>query len=477
MKKSSKVDIVIAPTKNNITKEDFVYSKNISLELTHKELSANTGLIFFNHLFENLNLSKRLSRILPKKKRNRGPSQINKFKSLLFAFAAGADSLSDIDDFDGDKLFSTLSDGGVASRTIGDFLRSLSSRKIQLLQDLLVDMAFALRRTIHNDNDFILTMDSTPHEHFAKKKEGMSWNYKNYWCLDSQNAYDQHGFSYLFDLRPGRTHSGKDSELWIRKIFSRIPSGVNRFFRADSAYGKHAVYEALEAADAKFAIVLRDSVARHVRKWNKNLITWKKSNLYFFDSNECEVAMGLYPVKKLGNFRVVFIRAPKKDYQPELFDDPSERYHYYSIITNISSFEKSDEEIIEFYRGRADAENFIREQKYGYDFLNFPCQKLNANKVYGLIGTFCHNMMRYLSFCLPQKMKRVRGKDKKIRTVIQSGYFAKKVRNSLIKLPCQVVTHARKLVLKVSPKTKEVFDKVMENLNWQNSLPTNLSVL
>ncbi len=436
-------------------------SKDIVLETTNKALSANTGLIFFNQLFEELKLAKRLNRILPKKKRNKGPTQINKFKSLLFAFATGADSLTDLDELDGDKLFLKLTDGGVASRTMGDFLRSLKPRKIQLLQDLLIDMAFMLRRAMYGDQDFILTMDSTPHEHFGKKMEGMNFNYKKYWCLDSQNAYDQYGFSYLFDLRPGNTHSGKESELWIRKIFSRIPKNLNRYFRADSAYGKHVVYEALEMADAKFAIVLRSNIGKYVRDKNKNLLTWKKSNLYFFDSKDCEVAMGLYPIKRLGNFRVVFIRAPKKDYVPSLFDDIDEKYRYYSIITNIRSHEMSEEEVINFYRGRSDAENFIREQKYGFDFLNFPCQKLDANKVYGLVGTFSYNMMRFLSFCMNQKVKSVRGKDKKLRRVIQSGYYAKKVRNSLIKLPCQVVVHARKMILKINSRTREVLKEIM----------------
>ena len=49
-------------------------SKHIVFEATNKELSANTGLVFFNKLFDDLGLSKRLGRILPKKKRQRGPS-------------------------------------------------------------------------------------------------------------------------------------------------------------------------------------------------------------------------------------------------------------------------------------------------------------------------------------------------------------------------------------------------------------------
>lgn len=446
--------------------------KNISLQLTNKDFSANTGIIFFDQLFEELNLSKKLSRILPRKMKNKGVSQLNKFKSLLFAFISGADSISDLDSLRNDKLFSYLTNGGVASRTMSDFIRTFSDRKIELLQDLLVEMALKLRAASTDDKDFILSMDSTPHEHYAKKMEGVAWNYKNYWCLDSQNAYDQYGFSYLFHLRPGNTHSGKDSELWIRKVFSKVPNNYTRYFRADSAYGKHAVYSALKAANAKFTIVLRNNIAKYVRNKNMSTMIWKKTDIYFLDSNECEVSMGLYPIKELGNLRVVFLRAPKKDYEPTIFDSSEDAYRYYSIITNFDSSEKSDEEIIDFYRGRADAENFIKEQKYGYDFLNFPSQKLSANNVYGLVGTFAHNMMRYLSFCMEQKTKRVRGKDGVVRTVKQLGYYAKKVRNDLIKLPCQVVCHARKVTLKINKSTKEVFEKIMKNFNFQSSLPT-----
>lgn len=447
--------------------------KNIALETTNKVLSANTGLILFEKLFTELKLAKRLEKILPKKKRNKGPSQINKFKSLLYAFAAGADSISDLDTLCADELFTHLTDGGVASRTLGDFLRLLSDKEIALLQELLVDIAFILRKSLYPKEDFILSMDSTPHEHYAKKMEGIAWNYKNMWCLDSQNAYDQYGFSYLFDLRPGNTHSSVDSEVWARKIFSRIPKALNRYFRGDSAYGTNDMYHALQAEGVKFTIVLKSNVSKVVRANNKNLLTWKKTKINFFESDECEVAMGFYSVEHVGTFRVVFIRAPKIDYQPDMFEDFDDLFLYYSIITNIGSDEMSDEDIIKFYSKRADAENFIREQKYGFDFLNFPCQKLSANNVYGLVGTFCHNMMRYLSYGMSQKVKSVRGKDGKIRKVVQQGYYAKYVRNNLIKLPCQVVCHARKIVLKINQKTKEVLDKVIMNINLQSSLPAS----
>jgi hypothetical protein len=304
-------------------------------------------------------------------------------------------------------------------------------------------------------------MDSTPHEHFAKKMEGMSYNYKDMWCLDSQNAFDQYGFSYLFDLRPGNTFSGKDAELWIHKIFSKAPSGLERWFRADSAYGSFKIFEALQVKNVKFAIVLRENLARYVRKKNANLLNWKKTKLRFFNSSECEVAMGHYPIKQLGELRVVFLRAPKENPQLDFLEDP---YRYYSIVTNVDASEMSEEEVLDFYRQRATAENYIKEQKYGYDFLNFPCQKLKANKVFGIVGTLAHNLMRVLSFCMDQKKKSVKGKDGKIKTVEQLGYFAKRVRNKLIKIACRVVRSARRIKLRLNRQNKEVLERVCEKL-------------
>ena len=59
----------------------------------------------------------------------------------------------------------------------------------------------------------------------------------------------------------------------------------------------------------------------------------------------------------------------------------------------------ADTKIVEFYRARGHcAENMIRELKNGFDLKHFPCQKLAANKAYGLIAAFAHNVVRFLSF-------------------------------------------------------------------------------
>jgi hypothetical protein len=431
----------------------------IVLEKTNKALSANAGLIFLNQLIEQLDLETKLSNFLPAKKKERGITSFTKFKSGLLSFASGIDCLDDFNELRDESLYKELCFGGISSRAMGDFLRSFSSMSLENLSAELGDIALNLRLRTHPDDlDFILTMDSTPHEQTGQKMEGVKWNYKNLWCLDSQNAYDQFGYSYGFDLRPGNTFSAEGSEVMIRQVFKKIPKNMKRYFRADSAYGRVSVYNELINANVNFAIVLRENLGRHVRKMllNQHSMKWLKTRTIFFETNECETACGLYPIKNLAGgrryLRVVFIRAQKKGIQLSLLDNLEDGYEYYSIITNMERSEKSDEEIIEFYRGRANAENFIREQKNGYDFHHFPCKKLSANKAYGLIGTIAYNLMRNLSFYL-----------------VKGGCFAKKVRNKLIKLPCQVVRHARRLTVRLAPTTLEVYEKILTNMKHNNS--------
>src|SRR5690606_17436717 len=120
---------------------------------------------FFDALFNKLELDSVLAPILPKKQKDRGITQIDKIKSLLFHFATGNDCLDDLDELREESLYSELTSGGVSSRAMGDFLRSFSNVSLLEIADRLVDLSFKMRLAMHPDDlDFILSMDSTPHE-------------------------------------------------------------------------------------------------------------------------------------------------------------------------------------------------------------------------------------------------------------------------------------------------------------------------
>ena len=106
-------------------------------------------------------------------------------------------------------------------------------------------------------------------------------------------------------------------------------------------------------------------------------------------------------------------------------------YDYYAIVTNIASELMNDERIIYFYRKRANVENFIKDLKYGMDFLHFPSGSLRANQVWGMMGIYAYNLMKMASYILYP----------------EHGCFLKRVRNKMVILAGMIKTHARKITL------------------------------
>lgn len=401
-----------------------------------KQLSNKSGLTLIDNLWNKFDLNQHFK--YPKK-----------FKNLVFSLVSGAECLDDIDQLKKDHLFKSLVKP-YSSKTIGNFLGKYSNHDIYKLNQTSLELAFSLREKFFDDKKFILSMDSTPHEQTGKKMEGVAWNYKNQWCLDSQNAYDQFGINYGFRLRPGNTHSSVGSTELIYSIFSKAKE-MDKWFRADSAYANKNNYNALLSQGVKFAMPLKSSITKRLITLNSSTCVWKKAkNLRFFSSDNCELAHGRYPIEGLHGDRkelnVVFVRVPVQEEQIDIFSD--ERYKYYTLVTNLEQTQKSDEEVFKFYMKRANCENFIRDQKYGFDFLHFPCLKLNKNRVYGAAGTIAYNFMRVLGYMIKKE-----------------GCFAKKVRSRLIDLPCIVIKHARSTVFRLNSHHKEVIEKFMNHLN------------
>ncbi len=405
---------------------------SIEINRTRKDLSPYGGLIFYKNLINRLNLEGNLGRILPQRQVKRGLKSSEKFISGMYAFICGGDCIDDISYLNQDTLFRSLCFGGIATTTMGRFLRIFKLKHIERLQNFLPQMALNLRKKLFpNQKKITITMDSTPHEQSGQYMEGVRWNYKNMWCLDSQNAFDEYGLCYGWNLRPGNTFSANGSTEMIEQIFKHIPENdYERYFRADSAYAQLAVYNSLLIKNIKFAICLGE------KSWGSLLdkfefkIAWHKTKLNFFKSNKCQTGSCMYPIKGLYGqsfLRVVFIRTKKK----KITKDNKRYYDYYAIVTNITEREMNEEKIVKFYRKRANVENFIKDLKYGMDFLHFPSGTLRVNQVWGMMGIYAYNLMRMSSFILyPER-----------------GCFLKRVRMKMVTLACRIKKHARKVYI------------------------------
>lgn len=231
--------------------------------------------------------------------------------------------------------------------------------------------------------------------------------------------------------------------------------------RADAGYSNNEFINACLAKNIGFVVRLHPNMLNprisNITNWKptKNRIKKKKrrdgsieqidATIKFYDGRSCEIGTTLYRNETMSQTcRIVCLRA-KKEGRLGLREDD---YDYFAWLTNIDEHEMDNEKLIFFYRGRGNAENYIREMKNGYDLCHYPCLKLNANRAYALIAAFSHNILRFMA--LRSAHKRVQ--------------FAKAIRNKLIFLPCQVVRHAGQVIFKYMEEHAREVKRFLDDL-------------
>jgi hypothetical protein len=402
----------------------------IKLEAARGDFTAVAGLTIFSQIFDSLDLKNKITPYLPGSHSQKILQRnFQKFRCMTLGLVAGAECLDDMNVLHGDIGFNAAcKDNTFSPNTYGEFLRAFEKWHPERLNDVLISTALKLREKAHGKvRDFILDIDSTDHEQYGKKIEGVAYNYKNHWCLDSLQAFDQFGFQYWMDVRPGNTYTSNDSPRVIERVFRQIPKkNTLRFLRGDSGFCNHAVMNKCMEYNVSFVLAMRENMSDPLKQ---NVTNWRPTNSVLFkDGRECEIGSTVYyPEGVKGAMRVVLIRAKK--FQPTFF----ERYDYHAWVTNMGEHEMNNEKLIDFYKKRGNAENFIRELKNGFDMHHFPCQSLNANKVYGIITAFSYNLMRLSAWFVDGKKPRF-SKMLRFRMVYIAGQVVKKARNLIIRI-------------------------------------------
>lgn len=423
----------------------------LRIETGKGEFTALGGLHMFQEATKTLGLYARLKEFMPLLARKDPKVGYRKFKAMMLGFVAGADCLDDQDKLNEDLGFIGACDNyAYAATTCGAFLRSFQPWQIRKINEVLCDVAIKMRRSLfRNDHDFILDIDSSAHQQYGHKMEGVEYNYANVRCLDSLQAFDQYGFQYKIDVRPGSTFTSNGVSTSIREIFAKVPRDMHRYFRGDSGMCNFDIFNACEEKRVNFVIAMRANMYEALEHRVKSWVPTKK--IKFRDGRPCEVGQTVYFPKGLGKaLRVVIIRAKKPVWS--VFEG---RYDYRAWVTNIGEHDMKNEKIVEFYRGRGNAENFIRELKNGFDIHHFPCQKLNANKVYGLISAFAYNLMRMMSWLLNK----------------EKPHFSKMIRFRMVYLAGQVVRKARYTIIRLSYSRRKEVER------WSHMISTTFNKL
>jgi hypothetical protein len=448
------------------------------------KLTASSGLGTVLEIFDNSPLAAEFRKCLPERVSHRSAGSYFLGLMVMAGHIHGVDALSDLAQIQEDPYLMKLFDDDVAAvRTIGDFLRDFEPMHIELMNDFLNTMSRTLFSSLQMNldgsfgtSDFIIDMDSTYHEHFGEKIEGVAWNYKSEWSIETQVAFSNLGFCHGVQMRPGNTKSGTDAAPFIERIFQDARSQLRRkregrdYFRADSAYCYQDVIKSLMKMGVLFTVTANDATTGWKTQMKEEGLSWtewvysqeemKKALKQERELPKVEVSRFFWRPswsKEMLMFPVVVKRTWKParpETQHDLFAPDTilaeGEWDYYAVVTNFDLSKWSLQEVMEHHAKRGNAENFVKEEKYNFKLKNFPCQKLLANHVWVQHALIAHNLIRWIALM-----------DKPDRP-----HYSKKVRRRYVFNAGKLVYHAGAWALRVM---ESAYERGLKDLRegWQ----------
>lgn len=437
--------------------------KVLRLESTKTKLTSASGLGTMIEAFDISPLAEEFKKTLPDRTSHRSQGSYRLGLIQIASFVRGHDCIDDLIEFRHDEtLFEIMRGDTVVPRTMGDFLRDFEDDHLNKLNQFLPSQCMSYRKNLerHLKKPYKpslaprLSIDSTSHVQEAKKMEGLAYNYKDEWCLDSQVIFDELGFCWDLELRSGNTKSGVGACEQVRRAFKDFKFHDEKYLSGDSAYCYQELIKTCMALGIKFtftanqATTMWEDFIPTINNWTPWIYTEEQVEKYqILDVELPEIEVGSFlwtPNWNQGLRFPIVVKRMKK----EQADFIHGIYKYYGVVTNMDLTRTSYQDVLEFHNKRGNAENFIREEKYGYDLKHFPCQKLKANHAFGLLAMVAHNLLRWAAIHdQPHRPK-----------------FSKKFRRMFIDIPGKMVSHGRTLTLKISEHYLKEVNRLREAL-------------
>lgn len=464
--------------------------KKIKIVGSDIKLTAAGGLGTVLEIFDKSPWVEEFKACLPERVSHRSTGSYLLALMVMAGHIHGVECLSDLSKIKNDPYIAELfEDTPAAVRTVGDFLKDFEEEHINKLNAFLNNMSRDIFGHLKNNLpesfrpiNLILDMDSTHHVHYGETTEGLSWNYKNEWCLESQVVFNQLGLCHGVQLRSGNTKSGTDAAPFLRTIMDDGKTQRKRkleakeFFRADSAYCNQEIIRACLNLGLLFTLTAHKATTQWDRKLETEGLSWqswvyseedlkraKKSDRelpvcevarLYWDPSWSESTLKLPILIKRTWVTYCSLNDKAKHGQRSLFElntiKEEGEWEYYAIVTNFDLTQWSYQEVFEHHQKRGNSENFHKEEKYNYNLKNFPCRRLLSNHAWLLLAQVAHNMIRWIA--LIENPER--------------PHYSKKIRNQFIFSPGKLVHHARQIILKVSHEFAKEVSKLKAGLQF-----------
>ncbi len=348
--------------------------------------------------------------------------------------------------------------------TAGDFLRRFNESTILQLMEIFNKINRKMWKATLDEEALengIIDIDSTIQETYGECKEGMNMSYKGLWGFAPLVITEATTGSHLYTVnRPGNRSSNYKAGEWIDKSIKTTKTVFkNIYLRGDSAFSLTRKFDGWTEDMVKFILGFAKSFnleleadCLHKNQWKRLYSSKKrkgkrsrkkktrvKENVVIAREYNNQVQKNVYvsefkyrPVKCKKEYRVIVVKKMLdiKFGQLLLFED----HKYFFYITNI--WDKSPAELVHFINGRCNHENKIEQLDNGIHALKMPASEFMANWAYMAICSFAWNVKSFVGLLMP---------DKSVGKKIINCEF-KSFQNSIINIPCQVLSTGRSIV-------------------------------
>jgi hypothetical protein len=239
----------------------------------------------------------------------------------------------------------------------------------------------------------VLDLDSTEIPVYGEQEQSAYNGHFESTCYHPLLLFNGQGDCLRAKLRPGNVHSAEDwEEVLLPEIERQQKLGKEVVFRADAAFAKPEIYEALEKRGVQYAIrlpandnLLRDIeelLTRPVGRPSQKPIMWYKGFLY--QAASWKTAR-----------RVV---AKVEFHAGELFP----RIGF--IVTNLETPSRA---VVRFYNKRGTAEQWIKEGKQAIKMTRLSCHRFRSNQVRLALSLLAYNLGNlWRRLALPRRIEK-----------------------------------------------------------------------
>ena len=409
---------------------------DFEISYTSKEITPWGGMVFLSQMLKKIGFRKIIedNTDLPKSGSNRGYKSSTIIEGFITSIWCGASRFLHTEVTRHDIALGNIFDW---SRTPGQdtykrFFAKFDQAKNQAVSDYFYSWIFD---NFKFDN-FTLDIDSSVMTRYGEQ-EGAKKGYNP--AKRGRNSH--HPLIAFVDdvklvanmwLRSGDTNSSNNFLSFLEDTLSKLKNKTVSLIRLDSGFFQANILDYLELKKMNYVVAAKFTPPL------QRFIATNKSWLIIDDG--IEISEQMYHSDSWGKERrIVMVRqklydrpsAPGKQLKLFVEQEIYNNYRYSAYVTNLTF---APAEIWRLYRGRANAENRIKELKYDFGFDSFNLQSFFGTEAALTFAMISYNLMAlFRTFVLQEKVQKTLS-TLRYRTFAVGAYFEKLNGNLVLKI-------------------------------------------